>query len=50
MSKSKGNIVDPNEVIELYGADTLRLFVMFVAPLISLLSGLNRDYKELLDI
>ena len=32
MSKSKGNIVDPNEVIELYGADTLRLFVMFVAP------------------
>ena len=32
MSKSKGNIVDPNEVIDLYGADTLRLFVMFVAP------------------
>ena len=32
MSKSKGNVVDPSEVIELYGADTLRLFVMFVAP------------------
>ena len=32
MSKSKDNIVDPNEVIEEYGADTLRLFVMFVAP------------------
>jgi len=32
MSKSKGNTVDPNEVIEKYGADSLRLFVMFVAP------------------
>ena len=32
MSKSKDNIVDPNEVIEKYGADALRLFVMFVAP------------------
>jgi len=32
MSKSKGNVVDPNEIIDKYGADTLRLFVMFVAP------------------
>ena len=32
MSKSKNNIVDPNQVIESYGADALRLFVMFVAP------------------
>jgi len=32
MSKSKGNVVDPNEVIEKYGADSLRLFVLFVAP------------------
>ena len=31
MSKSKGNVVDPNEIIDKYGADTLRLFVMFVA-------------------
>tara|TARA_Y100001970_G_scaffold291971_1_gene431305 strand:+ start:1788 stop:4244 length:2457 start_codon:yes stop_codon:yes gene_type:complete len=32
MSKSKGNVVDPDEIIDKYGADTLRLFVMFVAP------------------
>ncbi|MDF1757892.1 MAG: leucine--tRNA ligase [Legionellaceae bacterium] len=32
MSKSVGNIVDPNSLIETYGADTARLFVMFAAP------------------
>lgn len=32
MSKSLGNIVDPNHLIETYGADTARLFVMFAAP------------------
>lgn len=32
MSKSLGNIVDPNHLIEKYGADTARLFVMFAAP------------------
>ena len=32
MSKSKGNAVDPNELIKQYGADTVRLFVMFAAP------------------
>ncbi len=32
MSKSKGNIVDPNHLIEAYGADTVRLFIMFAAP------------------
>ncbi|MCX7694394.1 MAG: leucine--tRNA ligase [Caloramator sp.] len=32
MSKSKGNIVSPEEIIKQYGADTARLFIMFAAP------------------
>ena len=32
MSKSKGNVVDPDGVIAKYGADTLRVFILFAAP------------------
>ncbi|CAC9956490.1 Leucyl-tRNA synthetase (EC 6.1.1.4) [uncultured Gammaproteobacteria bacterium] len=32
MSKSKGNTVDPQEMIAKYGADTVRLFILFAAP------------------
>ena len=32
MSKSKGNTVDPDEIINKYGADTIRLFILFAAP------------------
>ena len=32
MSKSKGNVVDPDFLIERYGADTARLFALFAAP------------------
>jgi leucyl-tRNA synthetase len=32
MSKSKGNVVDPDSMVQKYGADALRLYVMFVAP------------------
>ena len=33
MSKSKGNVINPDDVIQEYGADTLRLFEMFMGPL-----------------
>ncbi len=33
MSKSKGNVINPDSVIEKYGADTLRLYEMFMGPL-----------------
>ncbi|MDT9024950.1 leucine--tRNA ligase [Rossellomorea yichunensis] len=33
MSKSKGNVVNPDEVVESHGADTLRLYEMFMGPL-----------------
>ncbi|WP_289088688.1 leucine--tRNA ligase [uncultured Veillonella sp.] len=32
MSKSKGNVVSPEEIINKYGADTARLFILFAAP------------------
>jgi len=33
MSKSKGNVVNPDDVVDAYGADTLRLYEMFMGPL-----------------
>jgi leucyl-tRNA synthetase len=32
MSKSKGNVVDPDDMIDKYGADSVRLFILFAAP------------------
>ena len=32
MSKSKGNVVTPDSVVEHYGADSLRLYELFIAP------------------
>lgn len=32
MSKSKGNTVDPDDIVSKYGADTARLFILFAAP------------------
>ncbi len=33
MSKSRGNVINPDEIVENYGADTLRLYEMFMGPL-----------------
>jgi len=33
MSKSRGNVVNPDELVEAYGADTARVYVMFMGPL-----------------
>ena len=33
MSKSKGNVVNPDDVIDEYGADSLRMYEMFMGPL-----------------
>ncbi|MBQ6047919.1 MAG: leucine--tRNA ligase, partial [Oscillospiraceae bacterium] len=30
MSKSRGNVINPNEIVEQYGADTMRLYIMFI--------------------
>ncbi len=32
MSKSKGNIVDPDDILKAYGADALRVFILFASP------------------
>jgi leucyl-tRNA synthetase len=32
MSKSKGNVVDPDQIVDKYGADTARLFMLFASP------------------
>ena len=49
MSKSKGNTVDPQEMIAKYGADTVRLFILFAAPPTQDLewsdSGLEGSYR-----
>lgn len=54
MSKSKNNGIDPQSVIDLYGADTVRLFTMFAAPpeqtlewVDSAVEGANRFLKRL---
>lgn len=41
MSKSKGNVVNPDEVFARYGADTLRLYLMFIGPYM-----LGGDYSD----
>lgn len=49
MSKSKGNVVNPDDIVAKYGADTLRLYEMFMGPLTESVpwdeEGLHGSYK-----
>jgi len=45
MSKSKGNIVSPNEIIEKYGADTLRTYLVFMGPYNNVLPWITNSVK-----
>lgn len=49
MSKSKGNVVNPDEIVNKYGADTLRMYEMFMGPLEESVpwdeKGLHGSYK-----
>lgn len=53
MSKSKGNVISPDDIVEAYGPDTLRLYEMFMGPFESMgvwspesLEGVNRFIKR----
>ena len=45
MSKSRGNVVNPDDIIEEYGADTLRLYEMFMGPLEAALPWSNQGLE-----
>ena len=54
MSKSRGNVVNPEVIIESYGADTLRLYLMFLGPLEAMkpwntkgIEGISRFLRKL---
>ncbi len=53
MSKSRGNVVNPDEIIDVHGADALRLFEMFLGPLEAMkpwnptgIEGINRFLRK----
>lgn len=45
MSKSKGNVINPNDIVDEYGADTLRLYEMFMGPLTDSKAWNNNNIK-----
>ena len=51
MSKSKGNIINPSEIYNKYGSDTLRLYILFIGPADSIVDwndkGVEGSYRFL---
>jgi len=45
MSKSRGNVVDPDEMVKTYGADALRIFILFASPPEKNLPGQRKGWK-----
>ncbi|MEX0896120.1 MAG: leucine--tRNA ligase [Patescibacteria group bacterium] len=57
MSKSKGNVINPDDVIEKFGADTLRVYEMFMGPIesdkpwdVSAVAGVYRFLNRIYDL
>ncbi len=46
MSKSKGNVINPDDIVHSHGADTLRLYEMFMGPLKVQKRGRRMDLME----
>ena len=42
MSKSKGNVINPDDIVASHGADTLRLYEMFMGPLDAAMHGVKK--------
>ena len=45
MSKSKGNVINPDDIVQKYGADTLRVYEMFMGPLTETKAWSNKGLK-----
>lgn len=45
MSKSRGNVINPNDIVKKYGADTLRLYEMFMGPITATLPWSEKVYQ-----
>ena len=50
MSKSKKNVVDPEDIIGNYGADTARWFMLSDSPQTEIYSGLTQELRHLLSL
>lgn len=49
MSKSRGNVVNPDEIVDEYGADTMRLYEMFIGDFENLLRGVRQASEAVAD-